>query len=139
MSDVLVDAGPLVAYLDNSERRHAMAREALGSWRGRWRSTWPVLTEAEYLLQRPAGRANLIELVRREAVVPYDLDKEAIASMAAYQAKYRDRNPDLADLSLVAAADALGIRTVFTFDSDFLVYRTRKGRAFSCPLLDLIS
>jgi len=37
--------------------------------------------------------------------------------------KYSDIPMDLADASLVAAAESLGLRRVFTLDSDFRVYR----------------
>jgi predicted nucleic acid-binding protein len=35
-----------------------------------------------------------------------------------------------ADASLVAVADALTLRTIFTLDSDFRIYRTHDGGAF---------
>lgn len=37
--------------------------------------------------------------------------------------KYRDLPMDLADASLIAAAEKLGTSCVFTIDSDFRVYR----------------
>lgn len=44
--------------------------------------------------------------------------------------KYRDRPMDLADASLVAAAEALNPKTIFTLDSDFYVYRFRDTDTF---------
>ena len=41
--------------------------------------------------------------------------------------KYRDVPMDLADASLVAVAEALDFKRVFTLDSDYRVYRW-KGR-----------
>jgi predicted nucleic acid-binding protein len=38
---------------------------------------------------------------------------------------------DLADASLVAIADERQMRTIFTLDEDFRVYRLIDGRAFS--------
>jgi predicted nucleic acid-binding protein len=41
---------------------------------------------------------------------------------------YADHPMDLADASLVAAAEALGTRRVFTIDrKDFKTYRVRRG------------
>ncbi len=37
---------------------------------------------------------------------------------------------DLADASLVAAANALGVRRIFTLDGDFHVYRLAGNSAF---------
>ena len=41
--------------------------------------------------------------------------------------KYHDLPMDLADASLVAAAESLGIRALFTFDSDFRIYQLGDG------------
>lgn len=43
--------------------------------------------------------------------------------------KYRDQPMDLADASLVAAVEHLGLRRVFTIDRDFHVYRLADGSA----------
>jgi predicted nucleic acid-binding protein len=51
------------------------------------------------------------------------------------RSEYRDRNPDLADLSLLAASERTGVRTIPTFDRDFSIYRRRDRRALRCPLL----
>jgi len=40
------------------------------------------------------------------------------------------RPMDLADASLVATAETLGIRQIFTLDSDFYVYRLHGTDAF---------
>ena len=43
--------------------------------------------------------------------------------MAELMEKYRDTPMDLADATLVAAAETLNITRIFTLDSDFQVYR----------------
>jgi predicted nucleic acid-binding protein len=45
--------------------------------------------------------------------------------------KYRDRPMDLADASLVAAAEFLGCGDIFTLDGDFRIYRLKQGSAFN--------
>ena len=42
---------------------------------------------------------------------------------------YRDAPMDLADASVVAAAETLNVRRVFTIDSHFYAYRTADGQA----------
>ena len=49
----------------------------------------------------------------------------------ALMAKYRDMPMDLANATLVAAAEALGLTRVFTLDRDFQVYRWRGKRKFA--------
>ena len=44
--------------------------------------------------------------------------------------QYQDVPMDLADEELVAAAEALGTRRIFTLDSDFYVYRWLGTEAF---------
>lgn len=61
---------------------------------------------------RTAGRLVLHELIPPE-----------IGRMAELMNKYRDQPMDLADASLIAAAERLGLRRIFTIDRDFHVYR----------------
>ena len=49
--------------------------------------------------------------------------------MRELMAKYKDTPMDLADASLVAA-EVLGVRRIFTVDSDFVVYRLPGKQAF---------
>lgn len=49
--------------------------------------------------------------------------------MAALMSKYRDRPMDLADASLMAAAEHLGLHRVFSIDSDFRIYQLPDGSA----------
>jgi len=50
--------------------------------------------------------------------------------MRALMRDYADTPMDLADASLVAAAETLRQRRVFTVDKHFYVYRQRLGHAF---------
>ena len=53
-------------------------------------------------------------------------DIEAMA-MAALMIRYQNVPMDLADASLIAAADTLNDRTVFTLDGPFRIYRLADG------------
>jgi len=48
--------------------------------------------------------------------------------MYALMLRYQDTLMDLADASLVATAETLGIRQIFTLDSDFYVYRLHERK-----------
>lgn len=50
--------------------------------------------------------------------------------MRALMRKYGDSPMDLADASLVAAAERLDVRRVFTLDRHFHAYRMNRGHAF---------
>ncbi len=53
----------------------------------------------------------------------FDLDDEAISRMIVLMQKYHDTPMDLADASLIAVAERLGLKRIFTLDSDFRIYR----------------
>jgi predicted nucleic acid-binding protein len=96
-------------------------------------TTWPVLTEAMYLLGDaggwPAQRA-LWGMIEREALMLAELQPADIVRARALMEKYRDAPMDIADATLVAIAEARGLKRVFTLDSDFSVYRLRGKEAF---------
>ena len=49
--------------------------------------------------------------------------------MSDLMAKYRDLPMDLADTSMLTAAETLGLRRVFALVSDFRIYRLSDGSA----------
>lgn len=52
--------------------------------------------------------------------------------MAVLINKYRDIPMDLADASLLAAAEGQRLQRIFTLDSDFYIYRLADGSALEC-------
>jgi len=96
-------------------------------------TTWPVLTEAMYLVGDaggwPAQRA-LWGMVERGALSLVELTPADTGRAKALMEKYRDTPMDIADATLVAVAEARGLKRVFTLDSDFGVYRLRGREAF---------
>ena len=129
----LCDTGPLVALIDADERDHVRCRAALPALPGPLLTTWPCLAEAMYLLGRIGG------FPVQEALWGYVADgllvlrmplEEEWPRMQALMAQYQDTPMDLADASLVAAAESLNQRRLFTLDSDFYVYRLYNADAF---------
>jgi uncharacterized protein len=128
----LVDAGPLVALIDAGEPDHERCRTALDALGLPLVTTWPVFTEAIYLLGRAAGWSGqeaLWRMVESGALRLENLSEGRVPRCAELMARYRDHpTMDLADASLVALAEERGSRTIFTLDADFRSYRLR-GRA----------
>lgn len=50
--------------------------------------------------------------------------------MRSLMEQYRDIPMDLADASLVATAESLNQRRIFTLDRDFQIYRFRGNQSF---------
>lgn len=129
----LTDAGPLIAIIDADEQDHSTCVEVLDQVALPLVTTWPAFTEAMYLLGRGGGREAqraLWRLVNTGRLIISDLSPSAVDRSARLMDQYADRPMDLADATLVAFAEERGLRTIFTLDSDFHVYRLRGRKNF---------
>lgn len=129
MRRVLLDTGPWLALFHGADRQHARTVDWLRREGGGIRlvSTWPVLTEVAFFL-RAQTKQRVLEWIGRGAVDLVDLDERDRRVMHASIGRYADQRPDLADASLLAIAERLGIGEVATFDrKDFSVYRIGRG------------
>jgi predicted nucleic acid-binding protein len=126
---ILVDTGPLVALFDPRDRQHARCVNALEEMREPIVTTTPVLTEAFHMLGPASiGSDRLREFVEAGGLSIWFLDRPALTRAFELMELYADHPMDLADASLVTAAEALGTRRVFTIDrKDFETYRVRRG------------
>lgn len=129
----LTDIGPLVALINSGDPEHELCALALDDIRLPMMTTWPVFTEAMYLLGRDAGGPGQTELWRfvdRGAVELVDLTRVMVSRCADLMEKYADLPMDLADATLVALAEQRNENLIFTLDSDFAVYRLHGRRKF---------
>ncbi len=130
---ILVDSGPLIALHDRADADHARCRRAAARLQGPMITTWPAFTEAMYLLGARGGTVSqqaLWGLWLTQALLVGDLDDSAIRRSRELMRKYADLPMDLADATLVALAESLGERRVFTLDSDFRIYRWKGRKGF---------
>ena len=123
---VLVDTGPLVALLDPSDRARARCRECLdGLEQADLVTTEAVLTEAAYLLDFSVRAQSALQQLLasgRPRVEPVlTSERERIAELLG---RYQTLPMDYADATLVALAERLRTRRVFTLDRRaFSIYR----------------
>lgn len=129
---VIVDTGPLVALLRADDLHHSICRDVTRELRPPLVTTWPVITEAAWLLRNtPDGVDRLLQLLEAGLVQCYELDIGCVSWLRSYLENYADLGPQLADVSLVYCADALESDVIFTLDRrDFVVFRNRHGRPF---------
>ena len=122
---ILVDAGPLVAFVDADDQHHAKCVAALKALREPLATLWPPLTEAMYLLtDLPKAQEALWEMIQRGALHLLPLDSTDTPRIRELMRKYANRPMDLADASLIRVAEREGLRKIFTIDRrDFSVYR----------------
>jgi predicted nucleic acid-binding protein len=130
---VIVDAGPLVALLDQRDVHHAACVAALRALRESLVTTWPAFTEAMYLLGSSwRGQTALWSRVETGALTLAPLDEGDAPRMRELMEKYRDLPMDFADASLVRIAEREDLTRIFTLDRrHFSVYRPGRRRRFS--------
>ena len=131
MRSIVVDAGAIVGLLDATDRHHARSVEFFASVRAndRLMTTWPVLTECFYLLER--SQAALFEWLASRGVEVADFALDDLPAMQRWAAAYRDREVDFADATLVWLAARERTTLVATTDfNDFEAYRLPGGKRF---------
>jgi uncharacterized protein len=128
----LCDAGPLVALVDRGDPDHQRCTAALKGIEFLV-STWQCFTEAMHLVRRSGGYRAQETLWRywENGLLSLHVSNEAEAArMRELMHQYRDAPMDLADASLVTAAEWLELRSVFTLDQHFHGYRIHGRHAF---------
>lgn len=129
MQNTLIDAGPIIALFDKSDKRHDSIKRYLKENQHRLVTTWPVLAEAVHILGFDVkSQTALLEWVARGALETRPLDPVSAGIMAQKMMKYSDVPLDLADASLIYVAEEDSINRIMTFDSDFQVCRVKSGK-----------
>ena len=128
MSAVLLDTGPLVAYLNSDDQHHDWAVIQFSAL------TQPVLTceavwaEAAFLLLKRGQRAETLWTVMRNEVAQFAFDLGSdYESVASLMNRYADAPMSLADGCLVRMSELYRDCHVFTIERHFKFYR-RFGR-----------
>jgi predicted nucleic acid-binding protein len=131
---ILADTGFWLALANAKDKHHAKARAALRKHRGPFVTTWAVMTEACHLLGARLGADAAIAFVRAGALGAYrifELSPTHLPRIEELMEKYRDLPMDLADASLVIAAEASGAGDILSTDArDFGAYRWKNRKPF---------
>ena len=128
----LTDTGPLMSLIDANEAQHVACRQALHLLTKPMITPAPCFTETMYLLERNLGYPGQKALWRLRTsglLLLHHLTKMEYDRIEVLMEQFRDSPMDLADASLVATAETLGLRRVFTLDSHFYAYRLADGSA----------
>jgi predicted nucleic acid-binding protein len=122
-----------VALLDEGDRDHRRCVEAAKHLIATGLTTWPVVTEAMYLLSdAPAAQDALLAKIEGGSVRLAGLDRKDVPPMRRLMQKFRELPMDFADATLVRVAEREDIHEIFTLDRrDFSVYRPARGQAFT--------
>ena len=126
---IILDTGPLVAFLNSRDRHHDWARERWARVRPPFLTCEAVIAEACFLAHRLSSGAQeaVVSLVERGVLdLSFRLADET-AAVARMMKKYHDVPMSLADACLVRMSEQHPGSVVLTLDGDFRIYR-RKGR-----------
>jgi uncharacterized protein len=128
MSTVLLDTGPLVAYVNLSDQHHEWAVTQFQAREEPLLTCEAVWTEAAYLIARRGGKPETLWSFLRAGAVQFAFSLKAdYESVATLMGRYADVPMSLADACLVRMSELKAESEVFTTDSHFRVYR-RFGR-----------
>ena len=111
---ILTDAGPLIALLSPSDPYHTRCTALTRNLQSEAMLTsWVCFTEAMYFLGETGGyrlQEALWNLQRNDRLGLHILSEPETRRMQALMEQYRDTPMDLADASLIAVAESLGLR-----------------------------
>lgn len=136
---VLADTGYWLALANANDRFHDAAVAATRNLDDSLIVTWPVLTEACYLMLSHLGVDAEVKFVQQisNTVDIFPLSTKHLVSVAALMVKYADLPMDLADASLVVVAEELEDGRILSTDRrDFQTYRWKNTRPFTNLLLE---
>ena len=119
----IADTGFLVAFANARDLHHAWALDVAAQITEPLLTCEPVLAETAFHL----GDAGIVfEMIEENLIrLAFDCD-DHLAQLAALAKRYRDRQPDLADLCLIRMSELHPKHSVLTVDKDFRVYRRNK-------------
>ena len=125
---VLLDTGPLVAFLNRRDEYHEWAMAQWSQIAPPMATCEAVLSEACFLLSRMHGGSEpIMDLLQRKIIVPSFRLEDQIQPIQKLLKKYRSVPMSLADACLVRMSELYPENRVLTLDSDFGLYR-RNGR-----------
>lgn len=114
----LLDAGPLVAYLDSTDSHHDPCADALEAFDGQLHTTSAVIVETMHFLGHdPDGPDALVKLLARSRTQVHGCTElDQLESAARLMRKYADVPMDFADATLVLLAQELVVADILTLD-----------------------
>lgn len=132
---LVVDAGPLYAYVDADDAHHQAALELLETHAGPLIVPTLVITEVVHLLATRLGAVPEIRFLGDLADGAFIAEPVAAADwlrIAELVARYRDLPLDAVDASVVTTAERLGVTEIATIDRrHFTVVRPAHVDAFT--------
>ena len=124
---IIVDTGPLVAFLNKNDKYHDWTVPKFSKLSPPFYTCEAVLSEACFLLgQYELGANNILSLLERQLLMlPLKIVDE-ISALKKLINSYKNLPMSLADACLVRMSEQITDSIIFTLDSDFRIYRKNK-------------
>jgi len=138
---LVADSGAIYALYDASDTHHAAVRRVIEEERGPVILPMAILGELDYLLREFLGVDAELDFLdglitgaySMEPLTPTDVER-----CRQLLARYRDLDLGLVDAAVIATAERLGVRRIFTTDvRDFRTIRSIRGDPFVLLPADL--
>jgi len=125
---VLLDTGPLVAFLRRRDRYYEWAVEQFNRIDAPMQTCEAVITEACYLLSGTSGGSqSVLKMLEIGAIKVSIKLEEELMPIKTLMTRYASISMSLADACLVRMSELHAAGVVLTLDSDFMIYR-KHGR-----------
>lgn len=130
---IIIDTGPLVAYLNHNDKYHEWAKKRFKEIITPLLTCQAVISEACFLTRNiHNGRETILEMIERNLIqTEFNLNLEAKALKVLIQ-KYQNVPMSLADACLVRMAELYANAKILTLDKDFTIYRKNKTIILEC-------
>jgi predicted nucleic acid-binding protein len=133
-SGIILDTGPLVAYLARDEQHHEWATQQFMQHDGSVITCEAVISEAWFLLRHAPRHLRCLQAMLADGVfdLSFHLEDQA-PTVSSLMDRYDDVPMSLADACLVRLSELHPKRPLLTLDSDFKIYR-KQGRQVICVI-----
>jgi len=85
MQSALLDAGPLIALFDNSDKHHKKVYHFFQSYVGNLYTTWPVITETMHFLNfNPNVQSDFLQWLQRDPLHIPEHNKAILENQIAH-------------------------------------------------------
>ena len=135
---VILDTGPLVAYLKRQDLHHQWAIAQLAKIKPPLLTCEAVIVEACFLLRSTyQGQKTVISLLKTGNIkIPFQLTEE-LSAVEMLMQQYQSVPMSVADACLVRMAELYSSSQIITIDSDFEIYRKNRNQVIPIIIPDV--
>ncbi len=134
---IILDTGPLVAYIDKSDRFHDWALEVFQRIPMPLLTCEAVISEACFLLRKTYGGKDGVMSLVKAGVIEFSFRfSDEVERIDELMKQYESVPMSFADGCLVRMSELISGSSILTLDSDFQIYRKNRNEAIALLISD---